>query len=111
MAAATGDATVAMAAGSRPPHRSFLDGGWSGRSGQDGPSQGYWPGTWHRGSWAGWGRGRIEFSVDRRLWRDRYAELDYESQPQGYRLWKNKARAYLIAKYPQIGKVLGWAER
>ena len=52
-----------------------------------------------------------EYSVDMRMWSDTYALLDLEAQPQGYRLWKCKARAYLLSKYPQVGVVLDWAEK
>eukprot|EP00969_Alexandrium_andersonii_P008604 375529-Alexandrium_andersonii.AAC.1 len=45
------------------------------------------------------------------MWPDTYAVLDLEAQPQGYRLWKSKARGYLLGKFPQIGRVLGWAEK
>eukprot|EP00969_Alexandrium_andersonii_P296770 13113878-Alexandrium_andersonii.AAC.1 len=41
---------------------------------------------------------------------DTYAVLDLEAQPQGYRLWKSRARGYLLGKFPQIGRVLDWAE-
>ena len=27
----------------------------------------------------------------------------------GYNLWDNKAKAYLLSKCPQIGRLLGWA--
>ena len=37
--------------------------------------------------------------------------LDLSAQPTGYRLWKSKARAYLMGRCPQLGKVLDWAER
>eukprot|EP00969_Alexandrium_andersonii_P282091 12470384-Alexandrium_andersonii.AAC.1 len=41
----------------------------------------------------------------------RHAVLDLEAQTQGYRLWKSKARGYLTGKFPQIGRVLDWAEK
>eukprot|EP00969_Alexandrium_andersonii_P222089 9809641-Alexandrium_andersonii.AAC.1 len=40
-----------------------------------------------------------------------YAVLDLEAQPQGHRLWKSKARGYLLGKFPQVGRVLAWAEK
>eukprot|EP00969_Alexandrium_andersonii_P285563 12625131-Alexandrium_andersonii.AAC.1 len=42
---------------------------------------------------------------------DTYAALDLEAQPQGYRLWKPKARGYLMGKFPQVGRILDWAEK
>eukprot|EP00975_Prorocentrum_lima_P017753 3748047-Prorocentrum_lima.AAC.1 len=45
------------------------------------------------------------------MWSDTYATLDLEAQPQGYRLWKSKARGYLLGKFPSIGRVLDWAEK
>ena len=36
--------------------------------------------------------------------------LDLQVNPLGYKLWKNKATAYLTSKHPQIAKVLDWAE-
>eukprot|EP00969_Alexandrium_andersonii_P103381 4561796-Alexandrium_andersonii.AAC.1 len=40
-----------------------------------------------------------------------YAALGLEAQPQGYRLWKPKARGYLLEKFPQVGRALDWAEK
>eukprot|EP00969_Alexandrium_andersonii_P045054 1978787-Alexandrium_andersonii.AAC.1 len=45
------------------------------------------------------------------MWSDTYAALDPEAQPQGYRLWKSKARGYLLWKFPQVGRALDWAEK
>eukprot|EP00969_Alexandrium_andersonii_P116916 5169518-Alexandrium_andersonii.AAC.1 len=45
------------------------------------------------------------------MWSDTYAVPGLEAQPQGYHLWKSKARGYLLGKFPQIGRVLGWAEK
>eukprot|EP00969_Alexandrium_andersonii_P317763 14036821-Alexandrium_andersonii.AAC.1 len=45
------------------------------------------------------------------MWPDSYAVLDLEAQPQGYRRWKSKARACLTGRFPQIGRVLDWAEK
>eukprot|EP00969_Alexandrium_andersonii_P111777 4936811-Alexandrium_andersonii.AAC.1 len=45
------------------------------------------------------------------MWADAYQLLDLEAQPQGYRLWKPKARGYLLDKFPQVGKLLDWAEK
>eukprot|EP00969_Alexandrium_andersonii_P042294 1855265-Alexandrium_andersonii.AAC.1 len=45
------------------------------------------------------------------MWSDTHAVLDLEAQPHGYRLWKSKARGYLPGKFPQIGRVLDWAEK
>eukprot|EP00969_Alexandrium_andersonii_P213105 9410866-Alexandrium_andersonii.AAC.1 len=42
---------------------------------------------------------------------DSYQALDLEAQPQGYRLWKSKAQGYLLGKFPQIGRLLDWAEK
>eukprot|EP00969_Alexandrium_andersonii_P091348 4032363-Alexandrium_andersonii.AAC.1 len=42
---------------------------------------------------------------------DTYAVLDLAAQPQGYRLWKPKARGKLLGKFPQVGRLLGWAEK
>ena len=82
----------------------YAGGGWGSWAGSG------WTGSDYRGG--GWNRWRsTEFSVDRRMWSDKYALLDYEAQPQGYRLWKSKARAFLTGKRPQVGEVLGWAER
>ena len=33
------------------------------------------------------------------------------TNPQGFRLWKSKARAFLTFKSPSAGRVLDWAER
>eukprot|EP00969_Alexandrium_andersonii_P204240 9024840-Alexandrium_andersonii.AAC.1 len=52
-----------------------------------------------------------EYSVDLRMWAGSYQALALEAQPQGYRLWKSKARGYLRGKFPQIGQLLGWAEK
>eukprot|EP00969_Alexandrium_andersonii_P341741 15104999-Alexandrium_andersonii.AAC.1 len=58
--------------------------------------------------WAGssWGQGWAtstpvhgrpqEYSVDLRMWSDTFAVLDLEAQPQGDRLWKSKARGYMM---------------
>eukprot|EP00969_Alexandrium_andersonii_P083127 3667700-Alexandrium_andersonii.AAC.1 len=77
-------------------------GGWSAPVGgaaqsASGPLQGPWAG-------ASWGQGRADYShpqgrpredsVVLRVWLDTYAVLDLEAQPQGYRLWKSKARGY-----------------
>eukprot|EP00969_Alexandrium_andersonii_P372084 15480965-Alexandrium_andersonii.AAC.1 len=40
-----------------------------------------------------------------------YQPLDLEAQPQGYRLWKSKARGSLLGKFPQVGQLLDWAEK
>eukprot|EP00969_Alexandrium_andersonii_P338443 14957364-Alexandrium_andersonii.AAC.1 len=45
------------------------------------------------------------------MWSDTYAALDLEAQPQGYCLWKSKACGYLLGKFPQVGRVLDWAEK
>ena len=45
------------------------------------------------------------------MWSDSYAPLDLEARPDGYRLWKSKARPYLMGRHPQVGRVLDWAER
>eukprot|EP00969_Alexandrium_andersonii_P111638 4930667-Alexandrium_andersonii.AAC.1 len=45
------------------------------------------------------------------MWSDTYAALDLETQPQGYRLWKPKARGYLLGKFPQVGRALDWTEK
>eukprot|EP00969_Alexandrium_andersonii_P011520 501543-Alexandrium_andersonii.AAC.1 len=45
------------------------------------------------------------------MWFDTYAALGLEAQPQGYRHWKSKARGYLLGRFPQIGRVLDWAEK
>ena len=52
-----------------------------------------------------------DFAVDLRRWSDSYAPLDLEVRPNGYRLWKSKAKAYLLGRFPQVGKVLDWAEK
>eukprot|EP00969_Alexandrium_andersonii_P061116 2693541-Alexandrium_andersonii.AAC.1 len=45
------------------------------------------------------------------MWADAYQPLDLEAQPQGYRLWKSKARGYLLGKFPPVGRLLDWAEK
>eukprot|EP00969_Alexandrium_andersonii_P213239 9416374-Alexandrium_andersonii.AAC.1 len=45
------------------------------------------------------------------MWSDTYAALDLEAQPRGCRLWKSKARGYLLGKLPQVGRALDWAEK
>eukprot|EP00969_Alexandrium_andersonii_P204848 9052994-Alexandrium_andersonii.AAC.1 len=45
------------------------------------------------------------------MWSDSYSALDLEAQPQGYRLWKPKARGYMLGKFPQVGRALDWAEK
>eukprot|EP00969_Alexandrium_andersonii_P252996 11181923-Alexandrium_andersonii.AAC.1 len=45
------------------------------------------------------------------MWSDAYAALGLEAQPQGYRLWKSKARGFLLGKFPQVGRALDWAEK
>eukprot|EP00969_Alexandrium_andersonii_P190529 8416960-Alexandrium_andersonii.AAC.1 len=35
-----------------------------------------------------------------------YALLDLEAQPQGFRLWKCKARGVMLGKCPEVGAVL-----
>eukprot|EP00969_Alexandrium_andersonii_P170671 7545421-Alexandrium_andersonii.AAC.1 len=37
--------------------------------------------------------------------------LDLEAQPQAYRLWKPRARGYLLRQSLQVGKLLDWAEK
>eukprot|EP00969_Alexandrium_andersonii_P238264 10516374-Alexandrium_andersonii.AAC.1 len=44
------------------------------------------------------------------MWSDTCSALDLEVQPQGRRLWKPKARGYLLGKFPQVGRALDWAE-
>eukprot|EP00969_Alexandrium_andersonii_P014886 650264-Alexandrium_andersonii.AAC.1 len=79
-------------------------GGWSAWAGgatqqATDPLQDPWAGA----SWGqGWANSTLaqgrpqEYSVDLRIWSDAYAVLDLEAQPQGYRLWKSKARGYLL---------------
>eukprot|EP00969_Alexandrium_andersonii_P077288 3407720-Alexandrium_andersonii.AAC.1 len=45
------------------------------------------------------------------MWSDTYAVLDLEAQPQGYRPRQSKARAYLLGKFPHVGRVLDWADK
>eukprot|EP00969_Alexandrium_andersonii_P351875 15436424-Alexandrium_andersonii.AAC.1 len=45
------------------------------------------------------------------MWADANQALDLEAQPQGYRLWKSKARSYLLGKFPQVGRLFDWAEK
>eukprot|EP00969_Alexandrium_andersonii_P020754 906675-Alexandrium_andersonii.AAC.1 len=45
------------------------------------------------------------------MWSDTCAVLDFEAQPDGYRLWKSKARGYQSGKFPQVGRALDWAEK
>eukprot|EP00969_Alexandrium_andersonii_P029946 1306189-Alexandrium_andersonii.AAC.1 len=45
------------------------------------------------------------------MWPDSYQRLDFEAQPQGYRLWKRRARTFLIGRFPQVGAALEWAEK
>eukprot|EP00969_Alexandrium_andersonii_P262380 11599800-Alexandrium_andersonii.AAC.1 len=45
------------------------------------------------------------------MWADTYQVLDLEAHPQGYRLWKSTARGYLLGKFPQVGRLLDWAEK
>eukprot|EP00969_Alexandrium_andersonii_P061081 2692256-Alexandrium_andersonii.AAC.1 len=45
------------------------------------------------------------------MWADSYQALDLEAQPQGYRLWKSKSRGDLLGKFPQVGRLLDWAEK
>ena len=49
--------------------------------------------------------------MDLRMWSDSYAPLDLEVRPEGYKLWKNKAQAYLLSKCPAAGKLLEWAAK
>eukprot|EP00969_Alexandrium_andersonii_P152737 6754102-Alexandrium_andersonii.AAC.1 len=41
--------------------------------------------------------------------RDTYSALVLEAPPQGYLLWKSKARGFLLGKFPQVVRVLDWA--
>eukprot|EP00969_Alexandrium_andersonii_P246762 10905496-Alexandrium_andersonii.AAC.1 len=45
------------------------------------------------------------------MWADAHQSLDLEARPQGYRLWKSKARGYLLGRFPQVGRLLDWAEK
>eukprot|EP00969_Alexandrium_andersonii_P226059 9982898-Alexandrium_andersonii.AAC.1 len=45
------------------------------------------------------------------MWVDAYQALDLEAQPQGYRLCKSQARGHLLGKFPQVGRLLDWAEK
>eukprot|EP00969_Alexandrium_andersonii_P202633 8953741-Alexandrium_andersonii.AAC.1 len=45
------------------------------------------------------------------MWADAYRPLDLEARPWDYRFWKPKARGYLLGKFPQVGKLLDWAEK
>eukprot|EP00969_Alexandrium_andersonii_P105410 4650969-Alexandrium_andersonii.AAC.1 len=45
------------------------------------------------------------------MWADAYRPLDLEAQPQGYWLWKSKARGYLPGKFLQAGELLDWAQK
>eukprot|EP00969_Alexandrium_andersonii_P335681 14836923-Alexandrium_andersonii.AAC.1 len=45
------------------------------------------------------------------MWADAYQALDLESQPQGYRFWQSKKRGYLLGKFPQVVRLLDWAEK
>ena len=45
------------------------------------------------------------------MWADKNSPLDLQVDPLGYRLWKNKATAYLTAKHPAVVKALDWAEK
>eukprot|EP00969_Alexandrium_andersonii_P367636 15471135-Alexandrium_andersonii.AAC.1 len=45
------------------------------------------------------------------MWADACQAWDLEAQPQGYRLWKSKARSYLLGKSTQVGRLLDWAEK
>eukprot|EP00969_Alexandrium_andersonii_P131885 5832300-Alexandrium_andersonii.AAC.1 len=45
------------------------------------------------------------------MWSDSYQRLDFEAQQQGYRLWKHRARTFLLGPFPQVGAVLEQAER
>eukprot|EP00969_Alexandrium_andersonii_P026171 1142112-Alexandrium_andersonii.AAC.1 len=53
----------------------------------------------------------LEYVVDYRMWSDSYQRLDFEAQPQGYRLWKHQVRTFLLGRFPQVGSVLEWAEK
>ena len=90
------------------------------QTGQDGNAVG--PGrqhqTWGSSDWghSGWGNWgnewrQREFSIERRMWADKNEVLDLESQPQGYRLWKSKAKTFLTYRHPETEAVLQWAER
>ena len=68
---------------------------------------------WRQG---GWGNTNVpwhqpEYSIDLRMWSDSCTPLDLEEQPGGYRVWKNKAKAYLLGKCPAVGRALGWTGR
>eukprot|EP00969_Alexandrium_andersonii_P364681 15464618-Alexandrium_andersonii.AAC.1 len=39
-----------------------------------------------------------------------YHSSDVEAQLQGYRLWKHRARTFLLGRFLQAGAVLDWAE-
>eukprot|EP00975_Prorocentrum_lima_P060144 12611419-Prorocentrum_lima.AAC.1 len=45
------------------------------------------------------------------MWSDSFQRLDFEAQPQGYRLWKHRARTFLLGRFPQVGSILEWAEK
>ena len=45
------------------------------------------------------------------MWSDKDTVLGLQANPQGYRLWKSKARSYLSFKSPSITKILDWAEK
>ena len=65
-------------------------------------------GAGHAGGCGGWGKpgfaGRsVEFSVGIRMWSDSCAVLDLEARPEGYKLWKNKGKGFLLSKFPKMG--------
>eukprot|EP00969_Alexandrium_andersonii_P147964 6541310-Alexandrium_andersonii.AAC.1 len=45
------------------------------------------------------------------MWADAYQALELEAQPQGCRPWTSTARGYLLGKFPQVGRLLDWAEK
>ena len=67
-------------------------------------------------SQGGWGKpsyaGRLaECVVGLRMWSDSCAPLDLEVRPEGYKLRKDKGRAYLLSKCPAVGQLLEWVEK
>ena len=52
---------------------------------------------------------KTEYTVDLKMWSDKNKQLDLGEDPQGFKLWRNKAKAFLTFRHASVSKLLDWA--